>query len=107
MAEERGHLTSCLEAPEGKSLSEMLVPKLNQVLRKLSVTDQAKAQAHQALRALKSFASAFKLSYGEVTLSVDPEVGVADSGDLESDLPELFIRVGYAAKAAGKAWTTR
>jgi hypothetical protein len=83
----------------------MLVPKLNQVLRKLSVTDQAKAQAHQALRALKSFASAFKLSYGEVTLSVDPEVGVADSGDLESDLPELFIRVGYAAKAAGKAWT--
>jgi hypothetical protein len=105
MAEERGHLTSFLEAPEGKSLSEMLVPKLNQVLRKLSVTDQAKAQAHQALRALKSFASAFKLSYGEVTLSVDPEVGVADSGDLESDLPELFIRVGYAAKAAGKAWT--
>jgi len=105
MAEERGHLTSFLEAPEGKSLSEMLVPKLNQVLRKLSVTDQAKAQAHQALRALKSFASAFKLSYGEVTLSVDPEVGVADSGDLDSDLPELFIRVGYAAKAAGKAWT--
>jgi hypothetical protein len=32
-------------------------------------------------------------------------VGVADSGDLESDLPELFLRVGEAAKAAGKAWT--
>lgn len=105
MAEERGHLTSFLEAPEGKSLSEMLVPKLNQVLRKLSITDQAKAQTHRALKALKSFASAFKISYGEVTLSVDPEVGVADSGDLESDLPELFIRVGDAAKAAGKAWT--
>ena len=105
LAENAGHLTSFIEAPEGKSLSELLVPKLNQVLRKLSVAEQAKAKAHLALRALRSFASAFKLTYGESTLSVDPEVGVADSGDLENDLPELFIRVGEAAKAAGKAWT--
>jgi hypothetical protein len=105
MAENAGHLTSFIEAPEGRVLSELLVPKLNQVLRKLSVTEQAKAKAHQAFRALRSFASAFKLSYGDATLSVDPEVGVADSGDLESDLPELFLRVGETAKAAGKAWT--
>jgi hypothetical protein len=105
IAESAGHLTSFIEAPEGKPLSELLVPKLNQVLRKLSVTEKAKAKVHQALRALRSFASAFKLSYGEATLSVDLEVGVADSGDLESDLPELFLRVGEAAKAAGKAWT--
>ena len=105
IAENAGHLTSFIEAPEGKPLSELLVPKLNQVLRKLSVTEQAKAKVHLALRALRSFASAFKLTYGETTLSVDPEVGVADSGDLESDLPELFLRVGEAAKAAGKAWT--
>ena len=105
MAESAGHLTSFIEAPEGKPLSELLIPKLNQVLRKLSVTEQAKAKVHQAFGALRSFASAFKLSYGDATLSVDPEVGVADSGDLESDLPELFLRVGEAAKAAGKAWT--
>ena len=105
MAESEGHLTSFIEAPEGKPLSELLVPKLNQVLRKLSLTENAKAQAYQALGALRSFASAFKLSYGEATLSVDPAVGVADSGDLESDLPELFLRVGEAAKAAGKPWT--
>lgn len=105
MAENAGHLTSSIEAPEEKPLSELLVPKLNQVLRKFSLTEQAKAKTHQALRALRSFASAFKLSYGEATLSVDPEVGVADSGDLESDLPELFVSVGEAAKAAGKAWT--
>ena len=40
-----------------------------------------------------------------MSLSVDPEVGVADSGNIENDLPELFVRVGEAAKAAGKAWT--
>lgn len=105
MAEDAGHLTSFIEAPEAKPLSELLVPKINQVLRKLSLTEQAKAKAQQALGALRSFASAFQLSYGETTLSIDPRVGVADSGDLESDLPELFLSVGEAAKAAGKAWT--
>ena len=105
MADRSGHVTSVIEAPEGRPLSELLVPKLNQVLRKLSLVTQAKAASHQAFRALRSFASAFKLSYGDATLSIDAEVGVADSGDLESDLPELFVRVGEAAKAAGKAWT--
>lgn len=105
IAESEGHLTSFIEAPEGRPLSEMLVPKIHQVLRKLSLAQQAKAKAHQALRALRSFASVFQVSYGEVSVSVDAEIGVADSGDLENDLPELFIRVGEAAKAAGKAWT--
>lgn len=105
MAEQSGHLTSFIEAPENRSLSELLIPRINQVLRKLSLVEQAKVKAHQALRALRSFASVFQVSYGEATLSVDPEVGIADSGDLESDLTELFVRVGEAAKAAGKAWT--
>lgn len=105
MANSAGHVTSFIEAPEDRPLGEMLLPKLNQALRKLSLTEDAKSKAHQALRALRSFASAFKLSYGDTTLSVDPEVGVADSGDLESDLSELFVRVGEAAQAAGRAWT--
>lgn len=105
IAEEHGHLTSSIEAPEGKELSELLLPKINQTLRKLSILEDAKAKVHQAWRALRSFASAFNLSYGDTSISVDPEVGVADSGDIEVDLPELFIRVGEAAKAGGKAWT--
>lgn len=105
MANERGHLTSSIEAPEGKSLGELLLPRVHQVLRKLSLTDNAKAKAHDAMRALRSFASVFKFEYGDMTIAVDAEVGVADSGDLQNDLPELFVRVGEAAKAAGKAWT--
>ena len=105
MAQEHGHVTSFIEAPEGKPLGEQLLPRLHQALRKLSLTENAKAQAHDAMRALRSFASAFKFAYGDTSIAVDPEVGVADSGDLESDLPELFVRIGEAAKAAGKAWT--
>jgi hypothetical protein len=105
MAEQAGHLVSSIEAPEDKSLAELLLPRVNQTLRKLSVTESARAKAHAALRALRSFAAAFKLTYGDATLSVEPEIGVADSGDLETDLSELFVRVGEAARAAGKAWT--
>ena len=105
IADEAGHITSFIEAPEGKSLSELLVPKINQALRKLSLTEKARAKAHLALRALRSFAAVFNLSYGDLSLSVDRETGVADSGDMETDLPELFVRVGEAARAAGKAWT--
>lgn len=105
MARARGHLTSIIEAPESKPLGELLLPRIHQVLRKLSVADHAKAKAHEAMRALRSFASVFKLEYGDLAIAVDPEVGVADSGDLENDLPELFVRIGEAAKAAGKAWT--
>jgi len=105
MARERGHLTSVIEAPENKSLGEQLLPRIHQVLRKLSLADNAKAKAYDAMRALRSFASVFKFEYGDVAIAVEPEVGVADSGDLENDLPELFVRIGEAARAAGKAWT--
>lgn len=105
MARDRGHLTSIIEAPENKPLGELLLPRVHQVLRKLSLTDHAKAKVHDAMRALRSFASAFKLEYGDLAIAVDPEVGIADSGDLENDLPELFVRIGEAARAAGKAWT--
>lgn len=105
MANERGHLTSSIEAPESKPLGELLLPRVHQVLRKLSLIDNAKGKAYEALRALRSFAAVFNFEYGDMSISVDPEVGVADSGDLENDLPELFVRIGEAAKAAGKAWT--
>ena len=105
MATERGHLTSMIEAPENKTLGELLLPRVHQVLRKLSITENAKGKAFDALRALRSFAKVFKLEYGDASISVEPEVGVADSGDLENDLPELMVRVGKAAQAAGKAWT--
>lgn len=105
LATDRGHVTSMIEAPESRSLGEQLLPRMHQVLRKLSVVANGKAKAYEALRALRSFASAFKLQYGDLSIAVDPEAGVADSGTLENDLPELFVRIGEAAKAAGKAWT--
>lgn len=36
---------------------------------------------------------------------MEPEPGVADSGNLEYDLSDLFVRIGEAAAAAGRGWT--
>jgi hypothetical protein len=105
VAEGHGHITSFIEAPEGKPLSDLLYPRAFQALRKLSLIDSAKASALSGLRALRSFASAFHVKIGDMEISVDAEAGASDSGDLETDLPDLFVRIGEAAKAAGKAWT--
>lgn len=104
LAENYGYLTSFIEAPENRPLVELLYPKIHQVLRKLSLVDSARAATHSAMRALRSFASAFKVSVGDFELSVDPEPGVADSGNLELDITDLFQQVGRAAQAAGKGW---
>ncbi|MGB0506791.1 MAG: AAA family ATPase [Pikeienuella sp.] len=103
-AEDNGYLTSVIEAPEGKPLAELLYPKMQQVLRKLSFIESAKTKTHDAMKALRSFASVFKVQIGDLSVSVDPEPGVADSGYLEYDLPDMFVAIGTAAKAAGKGW---
>lgn len=105
LAERHEHLISFIEAPEDRPLATLLYPRIHRVLRKLSIIEKAKTKAHEATRALRSFASAFKISMGDISLSVDPEPGVADSGILEDDLGDLFLRVGDAAKAGGKGWT--
>lgn len=104
MAEAHGYITSFIEAPEDRKLVELLYPKIHQVLRKLSLIEAAKTAAHNAMRALRSFASVFKISMGDFEVSVDGEPGVADSGNLEYDITELFLKVGEAAKAAGCGW---
>lgn len=104
IAEEHGYLSSFIEAPEDRKLVELLYPKIHQVLRKLSLVETARTTVHAAMRALRSFASAFKISVGDFEVSVDPDPGVADSGNLEYDIAELFLKVGESAKAAGRGW---
>ena len=104
LAESAGYVTSFIEAPENRPLPDLLYPKLQQTLRRLSVSENAKGYAVAAMRGLKSFASGFKVEVGDVSIAYEPDVGVADSGDIETDLPELFLLVGNAAQAAGKGW---
>lgn len=51
------------------------------------------------MAALRGFASAFKVSLGDVKIGLSEPLR-ADSGNLEVDLPELLVATAQAAKAA-------
>lgn len=104
LAETKGFKVHLAEAREGTSLPELIVPGLRSILFSLSAIEGAKDLSRRAIRVLKSFVSALKVTVDDIEygLSVNPETGVADSGDLEVDLPDLFQSIGEAAKSAGK-----
>lgn len=99
IAEGEKYRTIELEAPENRRLAEMLVPPLRLLLNRLSTVERARSMATRALRGLQGFASVFKVTVGEVEVGV-VEPGVAASGHLETDLPDLFLLVAEAARAA-------
>lgn len=105
LAEGHGHVTSFIEAPDDGSLAQLLYPHLVKALQKLSPIEAAKGLVNKAQCAVRSFASIFELKYGDYSISVDPEPGVADSGILEQDLIDVFLAIGHAAQAGDKAWT--
>ncbi len=104
-AEASGVYTLKLEAPEDRSLPALLAPQLRLILIKLSAVESAKAYATRGLRALAGFAKALKVKFNdiEVGLDLEPEVGLADNGDLEGDLAVLLEQVGLAAQSAKTA----
>lgn len=101
LAEDAGFLSIMLEAPEDRRLAEMLVPPLRQHLFKLSHKEATKDIARRGLAVLRAFAGAFKVGVGDIEFSVQSEVGTADSGNFEADLPEVLLATTEAAKAAG------
>jgi hypothetical protein len=104
LAVDAGYETSFIKAPEDKPLAALLYPRMLQALRRFSVLETAKAASYKALRALRSFASSFDIAYGDFSISVDPEPGIADSRNLEFDLSDVFVRIGEAARSAGRGW---
>ena len=101
LAEKAGYKALMVEAHEEKSLPELLLPPLRQILLGLDQLGSLNEKVKRGLRVLRSFASAIKVKYGEVEigLDIDPERGVGDSGDIENDLPDLLVAIAEAAAA--------
>lgn len=104
VAEAQGFRTALIEAHEGKSLPELMAPSIRSILYHLSIVESAKDKARRGLRSLKSFMNGLSVKINDMDfgLSIDGERGLADSGDIEADLPDLIVSVGEAAKAANK-----
>jgi hypothetical protein len=98
-AEAMGYHTLFIEAHEEKSLAVLLAPQLRNLLYKLDRMEGAKHQIRRGLAVLKSFISSVKVTFDDMPLGldIDPELGTADTGDLELDLPDLLAVVAQAA----------
>ena len=105
IAEGSGFIAAMVETPENKSLPEVLLPCLRRILLQLDTKERVNEVVKRGLMVLKGFAKALKVSVGEVEfgLTIEPAHGIADSGDLDADLPDLFEALGQAAKSKGTA----
>lgn len=103
-AEQEGLLVSRIESPEVESFARLIFPEMRKVMRSLSGVEAAKHLATRGLKGLRNFASMFKIEMGGFEVGIEPEPGLAETGDLQYDLPDLFTLIGKAAQAAGRGW---
>ncbi len=101
----QGYRTILIEAHEDKPLGALLAPNLRSLLFELDRMAGAGDKVKRGLRVLRSFMGALKVTVADVTvgLDIEPEEGSADSGDLEIDLPNLFVALGEAAAERNSA----
>jgi hypothetical protein len=100
IAKTADYRTIFIEAHENKPLGLLIAQHLRSALFELDRMAGAGDKAKRGLRVLRSFLGSLKVTYHDITIGLDiePEQGSADSGDLEIDLPNLFVAVAEAAE---------
>ena len=98
-AEARGIVGVRMETPEERSLPALLAPALRTALFRLSRGAALRGNAQRVMRALAGFVGAHRVNCQdlEVRIDIDPEIGLADSSDLDTDLTDLLTTLGNAA----------
>jgi hypothetical protein len=90
-----GENTFMLEVDPTKRFSESLAGEIQRLLYRLDSKSKLEKDVRQAFQTLQLFVSSFKVSVGEIDLSMSP--GQA-TGNLSTDLTDLLVSVGSAAK---------
>jgi hypothetical protein len=96
-ARTKGFKTILIEAHEEKALGPLLAPHLRTLLFELNRLAGISDKVKRGISVLRSFIGTLKITYSDITIGIDPEIGSADSGDIEVDLPQLFVAIGEAA----------
>ncbi len=99
LARADGYQTILIEAHEEKPLGELIFPALRSLLYELDRVAGAGDKVKRGLAVLRSFIGSIKVSVNDVAfgLDIEPAKGSADSGDIEIDLPNLFVAIAEAA----------
>jgi len=91
-----------VEATEDRTLAEMLASPLRMTLLKLDRLAKTKDVVRRGMSGLRNFLGTLKISYGDFGIELDPMLGLSDSGDMQTDLADLFRAVAEAAAANGR-----
>ena len=103
MAEEQGALSLFVEATAESTLSELLASELKKLFFSLNRIAGTAEKVKKGLVVLRNFIGAVHLKVGDIGLDIEPFAGIADSGNIETDLADLFECVAEAAKEKKKA----
>ena len=103
MAEEQGALSLFVEATAESTLSELLASELKKLFFSLNRIAGTADKVKKGLVVLRNFIGAVHLKVGDIGLDIEPFAGIADSGNIETDLADLFECVAEAAKEKKKA----
>lgn len=87
-----------LEATEGISFPEAASTLVRKAILELSLRHRLADRTRRALGVLKAFQMRWSIPEAAVTVQVEPFAGLADSGDLDDDLADLFVEVGMLAR---------
>lgn len=100
LAEKSEYQIIFIEAHEEKELGPMLVPHLRRLLFGLNRIAGMSDKLKRSWAVFKSFVGSLRITVDNITVDfeIDPERGSADSGDLQVDLPNLFVAIGEAAE---------
>jgi hypothetical protein len=98
VAREAGFKVGFMEASDDGSFVTLLANRVRQVILELDRLGPLSEAVKRALRVFKSFTLRLGAEGLAISVDVDPEQGLGDSGDLSSDLQDLFVAVGEAAR---------
>lgn len=102
-AQHNGCQVIAIEASEGKSLGSALAPLLKKTFYALDRLEGRKESVRKGLIALRNFIGTIKINIGDIGLDIEPLSGLADTGDIEVDLIDLFECAAQAAEEKGSA----
>ncbi len=92
------HYPILVENVENSTLGKLLAQPVRKALFELDSMKGAGDKVRRGLIALRNFLGTISFSYGDMGIGLEPVPGVADSGDIESDIPDLLIALAEAAQ---------
>lgn len=101
MALQEGYKTVLLEAQEGRSFASALLPALKNLLYEMKLSAQAGEWVRRSLVLLRNFIGTLKITYGDFGIDLEPLPGIADTGDITLDLPQVITAVARGAAETG------